>query len=399
MLKHDLRTRLVRLFLRPVLVAELVAACTFLCMSPVVMAGDWPTFHGDYALTGVSTSRFPAIPSRLWSARVGNDLPSPVVGAGGRIFCIADREVITALDGTGAQLWSSRVPVAGEGEEVGNEDFEAPPMLTSGGMLVVAATSGTAYGLSATDGARRWTYAAEERIQGTPGYAADRVFLMAQQSGSLHAVKASDGSKLWTGEPFDRCDAHISVSSDRVVFGNCTAAFHSFDIESGEPAESIEIGEGGEMAGGVAIVGGKAYGGNRSGAMIAVDLVAGSVLWSNTDSKGELFTTPAVKDGSVVFCGGDAIIYCLDTATGATRWTFDTGGREPKSPVIAGDGVIAVSDGTLYGLSLEDGALRWKREVSDEITSPSLIGGCIIVGVDDGRVVAYGYPVEPGKKE
>jgi outer membrane protein assembly factor BamB len=353
-------------------------------------ADPWPTYHGSYALTGVSPDAFTAAPERVWRTRVGRELPSAVVGDDERLFCIADGESVVALDASGAQLWTKTVISAAESRELQLELFEAPPLYMGSDTLVVAGTSGHAYGLSAKDGAQKWAYAAGERIQGTPNYAPGRIFLMTQQSGALHAVNPVDGARLWTGDPLDRCDAHIAVSGGHVVFGNCTAAFHSFDPVSGKRGMSIDVGEGGEMAGGVALSGGHAFGGNRGGVMVCVDLEAGKVLWRNQDSKGELFTTPAVTDSRVVFCGGDAIVYCVDRVTGKTIWTYDTAGREPKSPVIAAAGVIAVTDGTLYGLSLADGALLWKREVSDEITDPAVVDGRIIVGVDDGHIVAYG---------
>jgi outer membrane protein assembly factor BamB len=379
------KTMLFRMILLPLVVCAVCPA----------WAESWSTYHGNSALTGVSTNAFPTVPVRLWRTRVGRDLPSPVVGDRNRLFCIADGGIVTALNASGTRLWAITIMRTADSDKTDAESFEAPPLYLDSGALVVAAESGRTYGLSIKDGARKWMYETGERIQGTPNSAPGRVFVMTQPSGALHALNPVDGTRLWTGDPMDRCDAHIAVSGGDVVFGNCAAAFHRFDAVSGKRGTSVDVGEGGEMSGGVALSGGRAFGGNRGGVMVCVDLESGTVLWRNEDSAGELFTTPAVAGSRVVFCGGDAVVYCLDRQTGKTVWTYDSGGRDSKSPVIAADGVIAVTDGVLYGLSLADGALRWKREVSDEITGPCMIGGMIVVGIDDGHVAAYGIGQSP----
>jgi len=373
-----------------------LAICAGLAASAA--AAGWHTYHGDYALSGVSADAFASAPVRLWKTRVGTGLCSPLVGGDGRLFCIADGATVTALDLKGSNLWTRTIDEPGDaaGGQRGHASFAAPPLYVDETLLVVASETGNVYGLSPGDGKQKWVYAIGANVQGAPNYAPtgkDRpaaVFVMAQENGILHAVDAADGTKLWISEPMQRTDGHVAVGGGRVVFGNCAAAFFAVDTGTGENVSFVEVGEDREMAGGLVVAGGRAYSGNRSGSFACADLEKEELCWVNKDSAGELFTTPAVKGKHVVFCGGDTVIYGVDRATGVKTWSFETDGMTPLSPVIAGSGVVAAVNGTLYGLALADGKLQWKLEAGDEITGPAIIDGMIVVGTDDGHVVAYG---------
>jgi len=317
------------------------------------------------------------------------------VGGDGGLFCIADETTVTALDATGSKRWTRSWPTTNDMGEVQDEEFTAPPLYADCELLVVASVDGNVYGISPRDGAQRWAYASGERIQGTPNYAGrrderGRILVITQDQGAVHALGVDDGRKLWASEPKERTDGHMAVADGYAVFGNCASALVAVNVASGADAAMVSVGEGCEMAGGLAVLDGRVYGGNRSGSFSRIDLEPASVGWLNEDGDGSVHTTPAVAKEIAVFSGGDGVIYGIDPETGKSRWSFDSGGMDPLSPVIAGDGVVAVVDGTLYGLSLKGGTLLWKLPLSDEITSPSIINGMVVVATDDGYVAAYG---------
>jgi outer membrane protein assembly factor BamB len=360
-------------------------------------AGEWSTYHGDYALTGVAADAFPEKPQRLWRTKVGMGLSSPVVGGGGRVFFIADETAVMSLDTKGDRLWSQTFQTTNRVGEIEDETFVAPPLYVGHGLLVVASEDGNVYGLSPVNGTPQWRYASAGRIQGTPNYVVSgkkrqpgTVLVITQDGGEVHAVSAADGRGLWISEPGERTDGHMAVADGYAMFGNCASTLVAVDVIAGKDGASVSVGEGCEMAGGLAASGGRVYGGNRSGSFACVDLKPPALRWVNADGEGSVFTTPAVGRDRVVFSSGDGVLYGVDPESGKSRWSFDTGGMDPLSPIIAGDGVVAAIDGTLYGLALKDGGLRWTLAISDEITSPSIIDGMIVVGTDDGYVAAYG---------
>lgn len=382
-------------------ISLMFSSCLVICclLSQDLMAGNWPTYHGDYNLTGVSADKFSGKPVRLWRTKIGKDAISSIVGGDGTLYSVADGSAITALDTKGEKLWSRSIQSEKKTAEgrLRDEVFSAPLLYVGKALLVAAAESGNVYGLSPKDGRQLWLQRIGAKIQASPTFAfrskkdePDQVFVLAQDRGVLHSLDAADGSKLWSSEALERADGHIAVADDHIVFGNCASSFVAIDISSGNRSSSIVLGEGCEMAGGIATSKGQVFAGNRSGSFAAADLDAEKVLWRHKESQGELFTTPAVTDERVVFSGGDAIIYCVDRVSGKEAWTYDTAGSAPLSPVIAGDMVIAAVDGTLFGLALDKGELRWKLTISDEISEPAIVDGVIVVGLDDGHVVAYG---------
>ena len=362
-------------------------------------ADDWHTYHGNFALTGVSSNGFPAKPTRLWRTKVGTGLSSPVVGGSGGLFCIADETTVTALGAQGAKLWNRTFQATNSLGELENEIFVAPPLYVHRNLLVVASEDGNVYGLSPVNGAQQWRYAANGRIQGTPNCVVGgetqpaAIVVITQDGGEVHAMNAGDGCRLWISGPKERTDGHMAVADGYAMFGNCASSLVAVDVTSGRDAVSVSVGEGCEIAGGLAAARGRVYVGNRSGSFACVDLKERGLQWVNADGQGGIFTTPAVDKDRVVFISGEGVLYGVDPASGKSQWSFDSVGLDPLSPVIAGDGVVAVVDGTLYGLALEDGTLRWKVPVSDEITSPSVIADMIVVGTDDGYVAAYGARV------
>ena len=82
-------------------------------------------------------------------------------------------------------------------------------------------------------------------------------------------------------------------------------------------------------------------------------------------------------------------VIALDRKTGKQLWLTELAGK-PRSPVIAGETVIAVFDGTLYGLKLTDGTELWHHEVSDELSDPAVFNGMIVVASPDGGITAFG---------
>ncbi len=368
-----------------------------------VNAESWHTYHGAYGLTGVSTHEFSTKPVRLWRAKVGTDTPSPVVGGNGSLFCIADDSKIISFDTKGSNLWARTITLPALSADVKptNESFSAPPLYANKYLLVVAAESGNVYGISTKDGKTLWTYDAGAEIQSTPNIAAgkkkgapDHLFVITMEDGVLHAVNAADGTELWQSKAMDRTDGHIAVAAEHVVLGNCTASFLAVNITDGKLAATIDLGEGCEMAGGLAASKGQVFSGNRSGSFAAADLKTQSLLWLNEESEGELFTTPAVTDKYAVFHGADALLYCIDRTSAKQEWSKKMPGSDPLSPIIAGDTVIAGVDGTLFGMALKSGRARWILRIGDEISAPAIIDGMIVVGVDDGYIAAYGIKAD-----
>jgi outer membrane protein assembly factor BamB len=347
-------------------------------------APAWPTYHGGYSLDGAAATAPPDAPVRLWRFTAGERIEATPVSAGGRLFVAGEKGGLWALDLSGKELWKGGLK---------GDTFASPPMAADGA-VVAGSADGTLWAFEAATGRERWRYAMGDAMQGS----ANRVALpggvvgtiaISQADGSIHCVDLATGKLAWKTGAIERCDGTAGVGDGWVAMGSCAAALHVFSVDKGEKRADIELGEEGQVAGGVAVAGTVAYAGTRSGALCAVDVAAGKLLWSNTDGTREAFATPAVGERAVVFASDDGKFTALARATGVKLWEFDAGAK-PVSPVIAGGRVVACAGGTLRLLDLETGRMIWEERISDRITSPALVGGTILVGADDGTVSAYG---------
>jgi len=77
---------------------------------------------------------------------------------------------------------------------------------------------------------------------------------------------------------------------------------------------------------------------------------------------------PVVAAGLLYYGSSvDDAVYCVDAATGRTKWTFITGGPVRLAPTVAGGKVYAGSDdGFLYCLDAGGGRLLWKHRAGPE---------------------------------
>jgi outer membrane protein assembly factor BamB len=192
-----------------------------------------------------------------------------------------------------------------------------------------------------------------------------------------------------------------------------------------------------------AIVNGTAFIGNRSGALLAIDLKTGKVKWHYKTEAG-FSAGPAVLNGVVYIGDEDGIFHAVKADTGTKLWTFDAGSGIHSSANFIGDKVVFGDDGAdIFCLNAADGKKLWDDKAGDRVNgspaiggtppgtppnvfvsgcdaqlravnvadgkekfakdlgalcpgSPALAGGRIVVGTDGGKVICFS---EDGQKE
>ena len=356
---------------------------TLLLLTAAQAKAEWATYHGGFSLDGVTDAKLPAAPKRLWRFKVGEPVEFTPVSAGGRIFFTTTKGSIHALDLAGNKVWTAKIA---------KDILTAPPLVTDG-MVIVGSDNGILYAFCTGCGSEKWKYELGDSIQGTanrvelPG-GKKAIVAVSQSDGAIHCINL-DGTLRWKTGELERSDGSAGVGGGRIVMGSCASALHVFTVAKAGKTADIELGGDCQVAGGVAMSGSTAYAGTRSGKVVAVDVAAGKIVWTDEDSQSESFSTPAVDATRVLFASQDGKVYSLNRKNGKKAWAFDTGGS-PSSPVIAGDKAVVSADGELFLLDLKSGKKLWSAEVSDEITSPAIVGSMILVGGDDGTVTAYG---------
>jgi outer membrane protein assembly factor BamB len=112
--------------------------------------------------------------------------------------------------------------------------------------------------------------------------------------------------------------------------------------------------------------------GSGSGEVYALTL-DGSEQW--VTETGSVYHPPRLTDDSLYVGSDRGTVFCLDRATGESRWTVTVEATEesgPPVPLVSSvrDGVVVVElDGRVLGLDAADGTERWRVTPGDRVTS------------------------------
>jgi outer membrane protein assembly factor BamB len=357
------------------------------------MSDDWPVYHGDAGLRGVSMVSLPDSLKVQWRCRLGAPVASPPVVCGERIFVAVEKGGLFAVDLQGKRVWSVSLEKPANPATESQESFSTPPLCCAG-MVLVGTDQGFLYAFEAGTGAVRWKQKIGEDILGSPNWmttnegSATRVLVMSRNDGVLKCLSSKEGRLIWASESVSRCDAPPSVGPGVAVFGACDSAIHILSLATGKSIGEINLGDRGPMAGGTAVDGNQAFIGTRDGSVVCADIPGSRIVWSSCCASNEVFTTPAVTSNRVIAGSSDGRVYCLDRKTGKTMWAAKVEGT-PSSPVVAGDKVVVTSEGTLFLFSLATGKPVWTNKAADSLTSPAITGAGVIVGTDDGFLILY----------
>ena len=352
-------------------------------------AGEWPVYHGDSALRGVTGIALPEALMVDWRVPVGAPVRQPPVSSGGRIFVLTARGEILAVNIDGEVLWRCELgPEDARTDSTGRVYVEAPIAVFSN-RIFLGTDMGTLLALNGDTGATEWRVETDGMMRGTPNYLPEKgaLYVLDQESGSLISFDIATGTERWRSQGVERADGSPAVWEGQAVYGSCASALHVVSLEDGALLRDIKIENGGgQVAGGVALDGGYAYAGTRDGRVLRAVIQSGEIEWLHAVSEDEVFSTPAVQGDWVVVTSFDGVVHALERDTGTVRWTHELGGT-PSSPLLAGDKVIVCADGTVYMLSLEDGVVVWEMPLADEITSPAVLPDGLVFGTEDGSLV------------
>ncbi len=126
----------------------------------------------------------------------------------------------------------------------------------------------------------------------------------------------------------------------------------------------------------------------RSGQGVAAVADDPQPVWSR--ALGSRLSAPISADGKVFVCAVDRHqVMALDLSSGATCWTFTTGGRVDSPPTYwQGRVIFGSADGTVQCLSAADGKLVWRYDaapsqrmlvVREQLESPWPVPGSVLV--------------------
>jgi outer membrane protein assembly factor BamB len=210
-----------------------------------------------------------------------------------------------------------------------------------------------------------WFFRAHSLVEFPPAVAYGRLYF-ANADGTLFAVDTKRVKARWTYRTH-RCTAATPAVDNHTVF---------MTFLNKPPCNATRSG--------------------LDGVVVALNADTGKVRWRVKIAPSE--SSPLVVDGVVYVGDWNGKVYALSAATGATRWTFQTGDKVKDAVAYAGGRVYFGSyDHHLYALNARTGKLFWSASAQQRLgargrfySTPAVAYGRVYIGSTDGKVYSFG---------
>lgn len=333
----------------------------------------------------------------------------PVV-AGGRVFAMDARSLVTAVSPTGAVLWTADVAPRTDNRE----DASGGGLATDGTRVFVTTGYGRLHALDAATGAELWVQDLNAPGAAAPTVAGGLVYVVSRDARAW-AIEVETGRIRWQvgGTPAVSTysgGAGIAVGGGMAVIplpsGEVIGAFPeggftrwSQVIAGSRPGQAGGIGAT-DIAGDPVIDGGVVYVANAGGRMAAIDVQSGDRVWTATEGA----TGPVWVEGGSVFLVNDINeLVRLSAEDGSPVWRMPLPGWEQDrerrrnarfvhyGPVLAGGRLIVAStDGLIRQFDPASGALIGQVPLpGPAAVAPAVAGGTLYVVTQDGELAAF----------
>ena len=341
-------------------------------LPPPYVNEDWPQ-AGGYPHHAMHHLAAADVLAEAWRVRIGrgtdDDGPalSPPVIAGGRVFTMDSRSLISAFDATtGARLWT-----ADTRPEDDDEGAFGGGLALAGGWLFAATGLGHVLALEAETGAMQWRQPIGVPVRAAPVVSGGRVFAVSHDN-RLWALDARSGAVQWSHAGIEESAGFLGGASPAVDGGIVIAPFSSGELTA------LRVENGRTVWADILAVQGV-----RIGAIATFNDIEGS---------------PVMDRGLVLAIGHGGRMVSIDERSGRRVWERDIAGLD--TPWVAGDFVfVMTADGELVCLNRERGAIIWVRSLprfedpedrEDPIfwSGPALVGDRLIAAGSDGSVLS-----------
>ncbi len=234
------------------------------------------------------------------SLYVSRAAPTPVTD-GKHVFAFFESGDVVAISLSGTEVWRKSLS-AEFGKFKSNHGLSASPLLHGDSVLVLIEHDGPSYliALNKADGKTNWKTDRTSRTSwSSPSLVkvGETTQVVCSSSGSVDGYDAATGKQLWS---FDEVGGN--TSSTPLSY---SAGTFLIGASAGREAERAELAKKSNLAMTVEIVDGKPQ---------------PKVLWRN-EQASPTFGSPMVYAGHAYWVNRSGVLYCLDAATGETKYT------------------------------------------------------------------------------
>lgn len=349
--------------------------------------GPWPTLGHDTRRTGATGAVGPGEDAEL-TRRIGADhFPERQVIVGAECYVFTVRR----WQERNGEPFSGVLAVGRDGSErwrLSTEPDVGVPTV-AGNTVFVEESHGTR-AVDIETGKVCWHYRSGYGFPHvSPAVRDGRVFVGGRR---FLALDAATGERLWRTDDEMPAAQTCAATTDRVVVSNGYAenggGLVCLDAADGSVLWQTHISPTYDP---VAIAEEMCYAVDETGVLHAVSMADGSVRWARgrvADGAFSRYEQAALADGLVLVPGWNGPLTAFDRETGERAWTAGPTDERNRSPIVAADGVYAVTrEGTVYEVGF-DGTERWRRSTGRTVASaPSLADGALYFGSRSGESV------------
>ena len=279
--------------------------------------------------------------------------------------------------------------------------FTAGPTYKDG-ILVLGTNNGELINIDSMTGEILWTTTVSSEILASVAIKDDQIFVRSVD-GNLTAFLSDNGSLMWTANHRVprlslRGTTSPEVFANAVLSGFDDGKVSAYDLVDGSllwetmltpPGGRTEIEKINDIDAPMTIVGNELYVGSYQGALAALALESGDIIWL---TEASIYAGMAVDEDAVFVSESDGSVMALSRFTGREIWKKDNLlNRYPSAPVIIGDSIIVGDlEGYLHWLDKESGETQQRISIGkDKISSvPLVMEDTVIVQTDGGNLVS-----------
>ena len=375
------------------MILSLILLATPVIVSAHGVRGEWDTFHGDAARSGIRPSGYIS-GDLLWTADPGNGyvVTSPVMD-GERVYLVTsgnqgwDASVHSLEVTTGRPVWNTTIP---------GRTYQLSTPVIVNGMIFVGSSSGIFHALRADTGTIEWQRLIDPSLYGitsSPMYHPDTgAVIVGTGAGVLYALDPTDGSTRWS---FDTGDAIYfsspALCGDLVLVGNDAGTL--FAVLDGDEKWRFHTGDRIRSSAAVGS-GGIIYFTSRDG-MLRSLFPNGTLRWST--EIGPSVSTPAVH-GEIVISGSSTGLHAFDPE-GSPLFSILDHAPVDSSPAVSDHQIFFTTNGSPGELIACDhsGTILWSIDLGDQSLSSPAIGRDTVLSAGDSGMVWCVHSTPPGE--
>jgi outer membrane protein assembly factor BamB len=362
----------------------------------------WPDFRNGPQLRGIANTSLSDTLELLWELPTKDGVQSTAAIADGRVYIGTTEGFLLCLDlRDGQELWRHRSI-----ESTDPDDF-APgfmaPVTLSATAVFAGDEDGVLHAVDRETGKPLWKVPTEGLIKGGAALLPDGRVMIGSHGGHLYGLNVATGEKVWDVPTQGPVNGTQALTGQYTFVTGCDKpVLRVVDVAAGSQHAEVTMTDPRDarnvflLIASPAVDGDVLYFGTDGGEVVAFDWKKQEFLWINSDEdrSGQIDSSPALTDTSVLIGTGDRRLLCLERATGKERWHFETRGPIAGSPVVVGNRVFFGSgDRNLYAARIDDGAEAWKFNAGQRFTASPAVGeGRLVIGADqtDGKIYCFG---------